>query len=150
MKCEKFISTLLASDSTRLPIALSLHAFFCKTCRTEARRIKEILLKGQKQNAYDIPYDIAPLVMRRIALIEAEVAHGITSSRWIGVGVLLFGSVMLFAYSDAGIWLNDKMGSELEVPFNLVLGSALTIYAAFFIGSQLEHLREVLRIRKGR
>jgi hypothetical protein len=139
MKCEKVIESFLKQDDSRYPAFLiRLHIAFCSRCREEIRALQKIFVEARTGYPFAIPRDMSGPVMRAIINSDLVYKKDISSVKWLFPGVIIFASIFLVSYSDSFIWLKGHFGGVLEVPLFIVLGLAITFYAALFIGTHLE------------
>ncbi len=143
MKCERVIQSFLKQDDCRYPsILIRLHITFCSACREEIRNLQKIFVSVHKASPFAMPEDLSDEIMRRIFKSGPMFENNISSSKWFYTGVILFASIILVSYSDSFIWLREHFGRELEIPLNIVLGLAITSYAASYIGTHIEGVKK--------
>ena len=97
---------------------------------------------------FDAPMGMVDTVMRNISLGEAPYSSFVSPEKWLGAGVILFLSIFLASYSDTRVWLAATYGDLFEIPFDIVMGVAITSYVVLFIGSQLERLRNMVSVSR--
>jgi hypothetical protein len=86
---------------------------------------------------------LSDAVMRNISLGAVQYQSRISNQKWLGAGLILFVSIFLASYSETRVWLAATYGDLFEIPFNIVMGIAITSYAVLFIGSHLDSLRNM-------
>lgn len=145
MKCEKMIEYYLKQEqSDYLPLIVRWHMLFCPGCRSEVRKIRNVVKEAGTTSLYKIPVDMSDLIMNEILMSNVQYDKDVSSLRWFFAGLLIFLSIFLVSYSDSLIWLKGHLGSGLEIPLNLVLGIAITVYAVFYIGTHLEQAKKLV------
>jgi hypothetical protein len=145
MKCKKIIDSFLNQDDSRYPVFLiRLHIAFCSRCRKEIRTLQKIFVKARTSSPFEMPGDMSGPVMRAIINSDVVYKKDISSGKWLFTGVVIFASIFLVSYSNSFIWLKSHFGSVLEVPLYMVLGLAITFYAALFIGTHIEMMRKFI------
>ena len=98
---------------------------------------------------FRVPYDMSEIVMKRIlnSTVVFTANDRISNFKWIAVGLVILVSMFLAPYSDSMIWLNNQFGGQFEIPFNIVMGIIITVYASLFVGTHLDSLKRLLKIQ---
>jgi hypothetical protein len=139
MKCEKAIASFLNQDDSRYPLFfVRLHIVFCAKCREEIKSLQKIFINARTDSPFIMSEDLSSPVICAIFKSDMVYKKDISSGKWLVTGAVIFSSIFLVSYSDSFIWLRGQFGSVLEVPLYMVLGLAITSYAALFIGTHLE------------
>jgi hypothetical protein len=148
MRCESIIDRVLHAKGDSLPLVVRFHILHCSHCRKEA----DLILKRDSSMRgfypFEAPMGLVDTVMRSINLGEVPYKSSVSSEKWLGAGVILFLSIFLASYSDTRVWLTATYGDLFEVPFNIVMGIAITSYAVLFIGTHLDRLRAMAVVSK--
>jgi len=145
MKCERFINRFLELDNrSMMPLSLCLHMLICPSCRKEINRLRDQLESFRDLHPYILPRDMSDKVM--IAVYESEERHcgNVSYFKWLTVGFLIVSGRVLFTYSDSFAWLQMKFGSQLDLPLNIILGLAVSLYSIFFILANLEDCKKII------
>jgi hypothetical protein len=146
MKCEKAVASFLGQDDSRYPLFfIRLHIAFCSKCRKEIKALQKIFVYARTSSPFIMHEDLNGTVMRAISKSDVVYQKDISSAKWLFTGAVIFASIFLVSYSDSFIWLRGQFGSVLEVPLYMVLGTAITFYAALFIGTHLEMMRRFVK-----
>jgi hypothetical protein len=150
MKCEKIIQDFLQQEECRYPsFMIRMHTILCSSCRKEIRRLQKIFTNARSVSPFVIPGDMSNLVMRKIFNSDSMIrdnavfSRNISPSKWFYSGAILFSSIILVSYSESFSRLKVSLGSAIEIPLNIVLGLAITIYAASYIGTHIEELKRI-------
>ncbi len=144
MKCETCIRRFLELDDySRVPLLLRLHALRCPACRAEMDRLAKTFAEIACADSCGNKYDAADAIMTRIRLSGVSYGKRVPMYNWIGVGILMVGGMFLLNFSDSLMWLKSQFGGTIEVPLNLVMGVAITLYAAAFVATHMVPRRAV-------
>ncbi len=148
MKCETFMKRFLENDEAgSLSPAIRIHLFRCARCAGEVRAFR---LAMADLRPYE-PFVLDGIESARIVdsvMRQPEYRKSISLFNWVGAGVLMFVGIFLAPFSDQFMSLRDHFGGDLEVPFSLVMGVMVTIYAAIFIGTHMDELSRWLEHHK--
>ena len=145
MKCNSTIRSFLELDNyMALPFSIRLHMVFCKRCRDEIYSLQNTFLMLRESAPFDILDNLSSLVMNSIYAGPVLYPKNVSSAKWLSVGLLIILSMFGITFSNSFHLLKDYFGLPLEIPLNIVMGLAITIYVALFIGSHLEETRKFL------
>ncbi|MDR3200475.1 MAG: hypothetical protein LBT68_03350 [Spirochaetales bacterium] len=148
MECENFMELFLELDNNEaLPPALAAHLESCARCAAQIKAL-EAMMRSRAAFANIQPEeDIALSVMARIsesgAVKNPPEACPLSMGNWVGAGSLLFLGMLLIPFSTILPDLSALIPG-LPVVLPLVLGSAITVYAALFIGSHMKDFSRFL------
>lgn len=146
MKCENFMQNYLEMDNFQhVSLTMRIHLYFCSRCRSEVRGLETVFRNMNEFVPCTVESAFSARLMRKLARIPNGYKKEISFYNWIGVGMLIFSSAFLIAFSDSLTWLKVQFGSNLEVPLAMVLGASITVYAAIFIGSHMDKFGDLLR-----
>jgi hypothetical protein len=149
MKCEEFMNLFLKLDNGEKPSAeLAAHLKSCAVCAKEAAAFSRLMAFQAARGNIAPDRDLAAAVMFRITQIETEenleVASPVSMLNWIGTGIFILLGMFLIPFSTSLPELENVPG--LNLALSLVLGSAITVYATFFICSHIRTLSRFLRL----
>lgn len=139
MTCEKCMERYLSLDNhERLPIRVRIHLANCENCMAEIGTMEdaESLMRA---SVPEVTQDFSPVIMRRIAGLAPE-RQTIPVGRWILVGIALILSVALVPFGDSYLWVRETWGTGFDIALFIVLGIAIAIYGAIFIGTHMDEL----------
>ena len=140
---DRIIKYYLTQDNnSEIPLVVRFYMLISPSCRREVKMLKEQFESMKSDSSFKMEIDLTYEVMNKIYKLEVEYDHTVSSLKWFFVGFILFSSIVLVPFSNSLIWLKTQFGSSLEVPFSIVMGFALTIYATLYIGSHLEQLKK--------
>ncbi len=143
MNCEQTIIRFLENeDYARLPLLVHLHLIFCPECRAEIERLQKSFVMVSETGAPDMPRNLVLPIMKSIEEFESVYKPNVSNIKWIAAGVVLFASILCIPFNNNLVWLNEYFGGNLEIPMALVLGTAMSIYAAVFAGSHLSFVNK--------
>lgn len=147
MICKEAIDHYLVLDQGEpIPPELQDHIDHCPHCRRLIHQM-EAALSSCRDSIEKIPCpDVSESVLNAIA--EAEhLTHPLpfpstSPANWIVPGIFLFLGILGLPFSTVLSTLVHHSRGNLEIWVPLVLGSAFTLYAALFAGSNLDWLRK--------
>lgn len=129
MKCNKIMDKFLELENYNdVPVSMKLHFLICPQCRMEASLLREEFLNLQTESPFDYQESISDSIMENIRFIPGEYQCRISSSKWVGVGALIFFSIFMINYSDSYHWLKLIFGVDIILPMSIVLGVVLSSY----------------------
>lgn len=147
MKCNKAVDEFLKlEDFSSLPLILRFHIIFCGECRKEIARLKKILTVMNNDALYKATKDISSSVMDIIRRESAFTVKTISGTKWVGIGSVIFLSILLINFSDSFVWLKNEFGSEYTIPLSIVMGFVLTAYSVIVVGCNYESIKEYVDI----
>lgn len=147
MKCSKVVEDYLKLDNgSHAPFILKLHIMFCRDCRSEILRLKEVFDLMKNESVYKSPYDIKSTVMDIIRSESVYTAKTISGFKWVTIGLIIFFSILLINFSDSFLWLKNEFGSDYMIPMSIVMGFVFTAYSAVLIGCNYEDIKKYLEI----
>ncbi|HNR88708.1 MAG TPA: hypothetical protein PKM65_10245 [Spirochaetota bacterium] len=142
MNCDKAMRRYLETDNRAyVALAVKFHALRCARCRAEIARLDREFRALLNQAPFDAPPDLADAVMHAARRSRIENATNVGTGKWVAVGGAILSSIVLVPFSDSLIWLKDHFGGHFEVPFSIMLGVAISVYAALYIGTHLEQIK---------
>ncbi len=147
MKCDDAISRFLELDNRESPpLRVRLHTFLCGRCRAEISMMQKVLDTQIGAALYAPDHDLSGRIMA--ILDKGDVSYGreISYFKWLFVGFVILSGRVLVTYSDTMAWLQNRFGGSLDIPFNIVLGLALSIYALCFIGTHIDDLKKTINL----
>ena len=143
MNCEKTIFRFIEQeDYTHLPLTMRMHLYFCPQCRDEIKKIQKSFIMVSEIAAPEVNCDLTASIMTRIEDYEKVYERNISNLKWIVAGIFLFGGILCIPFNNNLTWLNEYFGGNIEVTMALVLGTAMSIYAAIFAGSHLSFVNK--------
>ncbi|TAL32849.1 MAG: hypothetical protein EPN93_15370 [Spirochaetes bacterium] len=147
MKCEAFMRKFLElDDGRRLPLAMMLHVRRCAHCRAE---VDAFNLAARDMRSFE-PYvmdELAGAHLVHRVLSQPAYRKSVSLFNWVWTGVLLFASIFLVQFSEHFVSMRGRFGGDLEVPFSIVMGIVVSVYAAMLIGT---HMEEITRWKEHR
>lgn len=144
MNCEKVMNRFLKLDNSKsTPLVIFVHMMFCKKCRTEIFEMQKNFAVFNESSAFTVPLDMSDAIIERIANVEIEYIQQVSNMRWIVTGLVIFFSIILMAFSEWADWLNLYFGSGFDISFSIVMGLAITIYAALYIAAHIDQFKKI-------
>ncbi|MDR1931573.1 MAG: hypothetical protein LBQ57_02005 [Spirochaetales bacterium] len=143
MECEDFMRLFLELDNNEAPsAALAAHLESCALCAAQAKGLQAFMRSRVLFAEVPPEKDISAAVMARISGPAAKESPPetcpLSMGNWIGAGLLLILGMFLIPFSAILPELSQiTPGLGLALP--LALGLAVTVYAAFFIGSHMKN-----------
>jgi hypothetical protein len=148
MKCETFMNRFLEKDETGvLTPRMRIHLYRCARCSAEVDAFASAMADMRTFE----PFVLDGLESARIidsVMRQPEYRRSISLFNWVAAGALMFVGMFLAPFSDQFASLRDHFGGDLEVPFSLVMGIMVTIYAAIFIGTHIDDFSRWMEHRK--
>jgi len=80
-------------------------------------------------------------IMTRIIHREIAFEKNVSDFKWVSSGLIIFASIILIHYSKTFSWVKLFYGGIFEVPFSIVMGLTITVYASLFVYSHLKWLK---------
>ena len=143
MNCEKVMFDFEQHDNKKtIPLKMRLHFIVCSECRREAGRMTRALNFLQGEHVYEMKNSVADNVMKIIMLSSNRYEKSAAYGRWIIAGVLIVAGHYGLNYSESHTWLTSYYGQTLSVPFNIVMGVIITVYAGVFIFTHLDDIKK--------
>ncbi|MFQ3619759.1 MAG: hypothetical protein SNJ78_02330 [Spirochaetales bacterium] len=151
MKCEEVIEAYLSLDQGESLCTEALeHLKTCSSCQKTLSQMEGVLTTYRKNLEIFASPDfesrvLAAIIEKEQSALETKWKHisdssTLTPTTWLIPGVLLFLGILGIPFSSVFSVFSTLPGRNLELVVPLVLGSALTVYAALFIISNLEWL----------
>jgi hypothetical protein len=145
MMYEKMMNRFLELDNdTELPFTLRLFMLLSPGYRREVNNLREQIKALRKEAPFVMPCDMSPEIMESILVLAIRHDYGVSSLKWLFVGIVIWLSIILFSFSDSLIPMADYFGAHLLVPINIVLGLGISIYAAIYMASHVEVIKKSL------
>jgi hypothetical protein len=104
--------------------------------------------------------DITAAVLARIAALDVHSEGKISDSKgaaaaekkvslrkWMGTGLVMLFGMVLTPFSTILADLTTRIGRDFEVYLHVILGTVISVYAAIFIVSHLDFLRDYFRLQ---
>ncbi|MBN1533633.1 MAG: hypothetical protein JXA20_13270 [Spirochaetes bacterium] len=145
MKCDDAILRFMELDNREtLPLRVRFHMLRCRHCRQEIRSLRRILDEQLGASPFMLERDLSAPLQSYLRQSEVSYHREISYVKWLSVGVVILSGRILVTFSDTLAWLQDRFGSSLDIPLNIVLGLALSIYALCFIGTHIDELKKTI------
>lgn len=145
MKCDSAMQKFLELDNgASIPFLVRLHTLRCRKCRLEIREMRIRLAVFEYHPPYEAKRDASDEIMRTIIANEKLYSSGMSFKKWIAVGLVILLSRFAITFSDTLAWLQNQFGSSLDIPLNIVLGLAMSIYAVLFIGTHMDDIKKMI------
>jgi hypothetical protein len=79
--------------------------------------------------------------------LESERPPPASLRTWFIAGTFILGGLLGLRFSDVMTWLRASFGPFLDVTVSVILGLCLTGYICILVGTNLQRLMKILRIR---
>jgi predicted anti-sigma-YlaC factor YlaD len=147
MKCNRVMEEYLElEESSRIPIKIKIHLFFCSKCRAEAFAMREAM-DILKTNSPFATRSMSEEIMKEIELTANPYYREVSLWQWVVTGVVIFSAIILVNYSDPFIWLKEQYGRSMEIPLNIVWGFIICLYVGSFVGTHLDSIKETVEVK---
>lgn len=150
MDCSKILNMIYEGQLPLInQVQVWFHALFCPACAADIEKLEK---------AQDILHkDFFPSVsgfedsiMARIQAEEQELelienyapASGFSTRAWIIAGLVIFISLATVFFGFDFKSIIAESGTSFLLPMGITIGTVLTVYGAFFIGTHLKELTE--------
>jgi hypothetical protein len=148
MKCEAFMRGFMELDGdSRLPLPMMLHVRRCARCRAEVDAFNRAARDMRSFEPYHMDELACAHLVHRV-LSQPAYRKSVSLFNWVGAGVFLFASIFLVQFSEHFVRMRGRFGGDLEVPFSIVMGIVISVYAAMFIGTHMDEFSRWLEHRK--
>lgn len=147
MTCREAMDLYCSLDQKEpLPADLESHVLTCPTCNQRVEQMVWVLQEYRRNSLYPIPHSMGDSILSAIEALEAapspEPQVTLSPGKWMLPGVFLLLGIMGVPFSTVFPVFATLPERNLEVVVPLVLGTAFTVYAAFFTGYNLEWLKK--------
>jgi hypothetical protein len=144
MKCNDVMTQFLELDNSKsIPLNIRLHILFCSDCRSEIFNLKKNIDSLAGDSMFKPKVDLTESIMKNIELLEISYDHNISIVRWVAVGLIILLSMFLLPFNNSFSWARGQFGGTLEIPLNIIMGLAITVYAVVFIGTHTKDLNRI-------
>ena len=135
-RCTAVLDMFCALDKNEhLPLRVTLHLLFCRTCRTQVRMMT--LAEKAAAAPFAAAPDSAAPIMEKIQSAEYVAAHKtvpvVSLKNWYAGGALMM--MCLFIFS---VFSRDLSGNFIIIGFYLVFAVAVFVYCILFISSNID------------
>lgn len=145
-KCEKARKIFIDREkASSLPLRLRLHLFFCRSCKSEVFRLRELFLKLSGSSLYKMEESRVDDIMKVIMNGRVNREHTVSSKQWIFTGAVIILSIFLIPFNDSIIWLRKMYGIDFELPFVIIMGLVVTIYPVLFTATHIDEIKELIK-----
>ena len=152
MDCREVTEYMLAADNNAPPpAAVRTHLETCPQCSKEFNRFTDAvaaLLRDQLDETVADPAiteRVMGAVRREMVAVGVEPPTALRS--WIIAGTILLAGLLGLRFSEVMSWLRLSFGPAIDIAMSLILGTLLTAYICLLVGSNLDRVRRVLRLR---
>ena len=139
-KCNKVMDKFLELDKdSRIPLSVSLHLIFCKKCRTQVRLCTLAEKASAKPLNTPLPLNNEMMIkiMKQIdptfVVQETNPIKPVSMKGWIIAGIIMICTMLTFGFQTS-----PETSKTLVSFFYLVFAMVISIYCAFFVGSNLD------------
>lgn len=149
MRCDKFLDKLDALDAgVGMSPFMAFHARRCPSCASRAALLDSALRAYRSESAAATSEDEAAeeRIMAAVRLVQPP-RQDFAIRDWVTAGVVIAVSTLLLPLSESSGFLRTFFGQGYALSLAIVLGAAVTLYSAFFIGTHLDELEEFLSKR---
>lgn len=161
ISCSEVMDELFEFREEEIPLLLQLkigcHLIFCARCSGEAKKMemaRELLRTGffpaSPSLEEEVMEKISEDTSREDVLYDPEVHDiygGFSFRSWVIVGIFILISLVTCFFGMDFIELESSQGSSFLLPLAITVGTVLTGYGAFFIGSHLKEIKSHLKHR---
>ena len=157
MTCNEALNRLLSLDNGEQPDReTALHLTSCPGCLAQANRLRAALdsVLEPPAVASDPAASDAALtnaIMTAVRSLPAVTTpgrlHAMPLRNWLFAGLLILGGTFGLQYSDSLDWLRVSFGPVIDLAIGLILGLVLTTYLCILVGSNLERVSRLFRLR---
>jgi hypothetical protein len=147
MRCDGFLKRFDGlGDSRGMSRAMLVHLGRCASCREAVARVDAAIVayRAEGSGAERAEGFLEDRVMAIIRLAPPP-RPDILIRDWLMVGAIIALSMALIPLGEEFDRLKAFFGTSYSLPLSLVLGSVLTIYGAFFIGTHMEEADRFVR-----
>ena len=150
MDCSRIMDMVYESDDSLLnQIQVWLHTLVCPACAQEIERY-EVSRSILREDFFPLPPNLEDSIM---ALAAAENEQpgaeeifaspgGISTRAWVIAGLIILVSLATVFFGLDFKKLVSETGMSFLLPVGITVGTVVTVYGAFFIGSHLKELTE--------
>ncbi len=150
LRCKNYFDEFLSLDKNEIiPFRVSVHLLTCIKCRTAVRSIRLAERTLQHNVAKTITNEASasdPVVKAALKQIEeagltypqAPIPHRVSFSGWVAGGVILALCLSAFPFTSMGEWASRVFADKFLIPFYIVTGLAVALYAVIFTGSNMD------------
>jgi hypothetical protein len=149
VRCGKFLDRLDALDAgAGLSLGMIFHARRCPSCASRAAKLDAALraCRSEPGLAREADAEAEERIMAAIRLLPPP-RHDFAIRDWVTAGVVIAVSTLLLPLSKNSGFLRTFFGPGYALSLAIVLGAAVTVYSAFFIGTHLDELQDFLSKR---
>jgi len=145
MKCKKIIDRFLEQDVYEtIPLSIRLHIFLCPKCKKEIFQLKSKFNSLGDSSSFVMEHDMSDVILNKIIKLEVEFEQNISSFKWLSTGSIIITGTCLIPFSSSFSWMNNHFGANLEIPLSIVMGLAVSIYAAIFIATHMNEIKKLV------
>jgi hypothetical protein len=146
MKCDKAMEIFFGQErASSLSLRLRVHLFFCRSCRDEIFRLKDIFTMFSGSSLYRMEESQAGEIMKVINNSRVSRENTVSSKQWIFTGIVIIFSIFLIPFTDSIIWLRSMYGIDFELPFAIIMGLVVTIYPVLFTATHMDEIKELIK-----
>ncbi len=146
MKCEKAREIFIDRErASSLSPRLRIHLFFCRSCRDEIFRLRELFTELSGSSLYRMEESRADDIMRVLKNSRVSREHTVSSKQWIFTGAVIIASIFLIPFNDSIKWLSKMYGINFELPFIIIMGLIVTIYPVLFTATHMDEIKELIK-----
>ncbi len=150
MNCSKILNMIYEGQMPLLnQVQVWFHTLFCQNCASKIEQLEkahDILC----EDFFPVSPDFENSIMARIQAEEQEFEaaenyapkSGFSTRTWIIAGLLIFISLATAYFGFDFKSIIKESGTSFLLPMGITIGTVLTVYGAFFIGSHLKELTE--------
>lgn len=154
MRCETFLARYDRLDARSAPsAALRRHLESCPSCRASVERLRNAMATARIDDQKPLPASAAieDHAMAVIRLMPKPQRELFSTRDWILAGVVIALSMVFIPLGrDFGVFFS-VVGTSYTLPLALVLGLAITVYGALFVGTHIDEVtdfvnRKIIRL----
>jgi len=140
MRCETFLDRYDELEPGERPgFRMARHLAACESCAAQVGLVEDALgALCEIKDAGDPPLEAR--VMASVRLVPTP-QRDFSVRDWIIAGSVIAASMILIPVGEYFARFDEAFGASYALPLSLVLGLALTAYAALFVGTHMAQVR---------
>ncbi len=141
-KCNKAVDKYLEiEDPSHIPFLIRFHMAFCRECRIEILRLKNLFVSLLNESSYEAEYSMTSSIMHLINNERNLNVKKISVFKWVTIGSVIYLSIVLINYSESFLCVKKELGSFYTISMSIVMGLLLSAYSVIFIGCNYEYIK---------
>jgi len=141
MRCETFLDRYDELEPGRpLGFLMARHLRGCERCERQVELVEASLVELREGGEEPAGSILEERIMAAVRLTPTP-QRDFSVRDWIIAGAVIAASMILIPLGDYFVRFNEAFGASYALPLSLVLGVAITAYAALFVGSHMDELQ---------